>query len=329
MWSTIWSRVPLQSYTLSKSQRKLWRTASKRFRIEVGPYHRRDDQDIVYHRYQQAHPLDVGRSVDEVFGVHEPTHDFDTYTIGVYEQDRLVAFSAFDLGSRTLASLFGCYLPEYRKSSLGIFSMLAEMSFGRSLGLEHYHPGYCVPGLPAFAYKQRLPHLEGRTFLNSDWQPFGELLEQPLPHQIIEQRTQELQQALTRRGLKCTLLYMPLCEFVPIREGAYGAIPLPLAFELHVNFDIGECFVGYNPSDETFEIWFGSEVADLSNESDFDQLGSQVPLNSNLKFYDTRQLLFSSPDLAPVVAMCVPQVLMLRTLHMVPYWLLGKDFKIY
>lgn len=323
MWSTVWGRVPLQTYELSKSQRKLWRRCTKAFRFVVGPYERREDQDRVYHHYQEAHPLDVGQSVDEVLGVHEPTHRFQTFSIRIFEQEKLIAFSCFDLGELTLASLFGCYLPEYSRYSLGSFSMLAEMAFGRSLGLKYYHPGYCVPGLAPFAYKQRLPNLEGLHFMSKEWTDFNTLLQRPLPHQILISATSDLQRNLAEKNIKTELKHIPLFELSPLENEHYGPMPMPLGLQLPQVFEVGEYYVGYELESKKYQIWFGVEIADLQFEPDFGMLHDQVPLGSNLKFYEWRKLLFESEDINQITSACSRNSIILSTVQSVPLFVLG------
>ena len=323
MWSTVWSRVPLQTYELSKRQRKLWSRCTRKFRFEVGPYERSEDQDRVYHQYQSSHPLDVGQTIDEIFGLHEPTHEFNTFCIRIFDEARLVGFSCFDLGDRTLASLFGCYLPAYSNYSLGIFSMLIEMAFGRALGLEHYHPGYCVPGLAPFAYKQRLPNLEGLHFMAPEWMDFATLLVTPLPHEMIVLATEKLQQALNLKTVKSTWRYMPLYELSPLDNDQYGPIPLPIALELPKVFQVGEYYVGYDLNSQKYQIWFGVEIANLAFEPDFSTLHNQVPVASNLKFYEWRKLLVETSDINVITSACTRDAIILSTMRSIPLFVLG------
>ena len=324
MYSTVWSRVALATYALRKSQRKLWRRTLRRFRYEVGPYRARDDQDRVYHFYQAAHPLDVGRTVRDVLGHHAPEFDFDTHAVRVYDGDALVGFSCFDVHRRSLASLFACYLPEYRRHSLGIFTMLAELDHGRALGLEHYHPGYCVPGLAAFAYKERLPDLEGRPYGSEAWAPMSEVLAEALPHERLTARVDDLARALAGAGVPHARRYLPLCEMGPMVDPNYGAMPEPVMLELTGTNALGEVFASYNLAEGRYEVYFGQAVADLRFEPDFDELRAQVPPDSNLRLYENRRLLLAAPELDRLVPLLAPRSIVALILRRLPLWALDR-----
>ncbi len=297
MYSTIWSRVDLQSFRFRKSHRKLLKRNEGKFRYEVLPYTATRAQDELYERYQRSHPLDVGRTLEDVFGNQPTTHDFDTYRCLVYEGERLVAFSCFDLGGETLASIFAAYEPEYARYSLGFYSMLLELEYGRAHGFRHYHPGYCVPGLGAFTYKLRLPNLEGRTFLNRVWRPMDEVIADTLPHQLLEAKTEQLERAAERAELCYDRLFMPLSEILPAANQEFGPMPLPVMLAFGGSADAqGEFFAGYDPEPGRYVIWYGVEAGDLALEPDFSSIVESVPKPSSLKFYGWRTELGESDN---------------------------------
>ena len=52
---------------------------------------------------------------------------FDTREVSVWSQDRLIAFSWYDLGERSVQSLIGVYDPAFSKHSLGLYTLLLQM----------------------------------------------------------------------------------------------------------------------------------------------------------------------------------------------------------
>ena len=323
-YSAVWSRVPVATFSFRRSHRRLLTRTRRRFREEIAPYTPTPEQDAVYAAYQAEHPLDVAESVAEVFGRHEPHFEFDTHVLRVYDGDRLVAFSCFDLGATTLASLFGCYLPEYARHSLGIFTMLAELEYARGRGLVHYHPGYCVPGLPAFAYKQRLPDLEGRTYRDAAWRPMAEALSPPLPHEEIRLRCAELSALLTAHAVEHSTEVTPLSELLPFGNAAYGSFPFPLLVRLAWAIEGGEVYIGWEAAQQRYEVWYGQPVADLRNEGDFPDLRERVPEDANLLLFAHRVGLFASGDAALLAAFLSPERLRERLLELYPPWVLAE-----
>ncbi|MFK8055089.1 MAG: hypothetical protein AB8F78_03115 [Saprospiraceae bacterium] len=293
-WSTVWSRVNLKTYALRKSQRKLWNKVTSKFTYTIQPYEDLEDQHQLYHAYQKNHPLDVGQTLNDIFGLHEPTHKFGTHTVRMYDGDELVGFSLFDLGEDSIASLMGCYLPDYASHSLGYFSMLAELNFGRERSLSYYHPGYCVPGVPAFEYKLRLPNLEGKSYINDDWQPMSEVLQQQLPKERLLEKLEALQFSLRLTGVVHERVYTPLYEVLPESQHIYGPFPHPVMIKLTDENHFGQVFVSYDMIKDRYETYIGQAIADLRNELDLEDFIEKLPPNSDLQLFEMRGLIYVS-----------------------------------
>lgn len=293
-WSTVWSRVNLQTYNLRKSHRKIWNRVNKRFTYSIQPYEDREDQHKVYDAYQLNHPLDVGETLYDIFGMHEPTHSFDTHTVRIYENEQLVGFSLFDLGEDSIASLMGCYLPAYASHSLGYFSMLAELDFGKKRGLSYYHPGYCVPGVPAFEYKLSLPNLEGKSYIDKDWQPMSEVLAKPLAKALLIEKLEELQFAMRIAGVVHERVYTPLYEVLPESQYIYGPFPHPVMIKLSDENHFGQIFVSFDLVKGRYETFIGQAIADLRNELDLVDFTAKLPPNSDLQLFEGRGLIYVS-----------------------------------
>ena len=320
LWSTVWSRVPLQTYTLKKRQRKLDRSVRSRFQVHVQRYQPSRAQDELYAIYQASHPLDVAKSLPEVLGQHNPTHRFRTHSLQVYDGDRLAAFSCFDLGDETLASIFGCYHPDYTRDSLGSFTMLGELDFGRQQGLTYYHPGYCVPGVAAFDYKLRLPDLEGKTFVTDHWLPMEQVLAKALPHQTITEHIQLASQQLVGAGVPHRRVQMPLCEMMDEIADGYGPFNLPLMLELTATNPLGEVYIAYDPALDEYQLWYGQPVGDLRFEPGFEGLVAEVAPEANLKFYQWRSLVARAHDFTHLLPLTRGRQLLRTILDNLPLW---------
>ena len=307
MYPTVWSRVNLQDYALSKSQRRLYRRVASRYELRIGPYRSRGDQDELYERYQAAHPLEVGESIADIFGHHSPVLDFKTHAARLERDGRLVAFSCFDIGETTIASLFGCYEPSYARESLGFASMLFEMAYGRERGLRYYYPGYCVPGLAPFAYKQRLPALEGLTYRRKAWAPLPEVLAGPLPKAEIEARLARLTPLLTARGIAFRPLLLPLADSLPSAPSLTGPLPHPIMLSVVIHVPLGEVFVGYDLTEETYEIWLAGAQVDLALDPHMVALFTDFPPDADLRLFGWRVPLFTSPDPEAIAGYLKPE----------------------
>jgi len=293
-WSTVWSRINLQTYSLRKSHRKIWNRVNRRFTYSIQAYEDREDQHQVYNAYQKNHPLDVGETLNDIFGLHEPTHTFNTHTVRIYDEGQLVGFSLFDLGEDSIASLMGCYLPEYASHSLGYFSMLAELDFGKKRNLSYYHPGYCVPGVPAFEYKLHLPNLEGKSYIDADWQPMSDVLAKPLAKALLIEKLEELQFAMRIAGVVHERVYTPLSEVLPESQYIYGPFPHPVMIKLSDENHFGQIFVSFELVKKRYETYIGQAIADLRNEMDLAEFTAKLPPNSDLQLFEGRGLIYVS-----------------------------------
>ena len=68
------------------------------------------------------------------------TDVFRTQELAIWDDDRLVGLSLFDLGKRSLQSLAGIFDPEYAEHSIGFYSLLLEIRHAaRRYLLRLYH----------------------------------------------------------------------------------------------------------------------------------------------------------------------------------------------
>jgi len=182
IYSTLPTRLPLRGYSFGKRLRKLWRRVHRQFRVVSGqPFQFDREARRVHKRYAAAFP---DRSLaDEERYRRSPRgpFTFDTRSIRVYDGAKLVAFSLFNQGRRSLYSSQGIYDPAYARHSLGFFTMLAEVQYGIETGLQHYYPGYVVPGFKEFDYKLRLGDMEYFDLSSNSWQAYGPMQAEDVP----------------------------------------------------------------------------------------------------------------------------------------------------
>ena len=301
-FATVWSRVPLGAYALRKSHRKLLRRVRRRYTVSVGPYEQRDDQDALYATYQADHPLEVAEEVAEVLGYQAPVVPFRTYAVRLVDGDgHLAAFSCFDVGESSAASLFGAYAPAHARESLGFATMLLEMDYGRGRGLDYYYPGYCVPGLAPFAYKLRLPDLEGRSFVDAGWEPMRDVLARPLPKDLLGAALSELEELLLSRGVPCHQLVMPLAENFHANNAPVGPLPHVQMLAIDSPVPLGDLYVGYEATESQYEVWIAAAHTDLRDEEDVGTWIHDFPPEADLRVYAWR---------IPVLAFREPQELL-------------------
>ncbi|MCS6820885.1 MAG: arginine-tRNA-protein transferase [Microscillaceae bacterium] len=86
-------------------------------------------------------------------------------------QNQLIAVSFFDVGSTALSSVYAMFLPEYEKFSLGIYTILCEITFAQQHQKSYLYLGYCYDVPSFYDYKKQFAGLEYYDW-NDNWLPF-------------------------------------------------------------------------------------------------------------------------------------------------------------
>lgn len=200
LYGTIQVRLPLKGFAFKKRHRKLLKQNGQRFTHTCEVAYAPDEELLALNRrYMQEHPAKSREELTLHVTGEYGWQALDTRIIRIYDGDKLIAFSYFDLGARTAYTKAGIYDPEYRRFSLGIYSMALEIAWLRKRGIAYYHPGYVVPRYPMFDYKLQFGQMEFRQLSTGNWLPFDPA--QPEDNYLMVQNALTyLQQAITRSG---------------------------------------------------------------------------------------------------------------------------------
>ena len=165
-------RVPVATFTPTRSQRRAWRKNAD-VRVSFGDPEFTMPTFEMYRRYVRAQH---GRTDDEDEGpasLHSSLYARvvdtieATYSIG----DRVVGKSLLDVCSRSVSAVYHFFDPEFGKRSLGVFSVLAEIEWTKSIGVPHYYLGYWIEGCAAMEYKANYgPH---ELLVDGQWRAVG------------------------------------------------------------------------------------------------------------------------------------------------------------
>lgn len=156
IFSVVNIRLKITEFEFKKKQRKLMRNNDARFRTTIRKADPGPEQEKLYQKQKARFKGFIHETLhDHLFQGH-PYTPFDTYEINVYDGDRLIASSLFDLGQKSVASLIGIQDPDYAKYSLGTYTMLKEIEYARTLQMRWYYPGYVLDKPSSFSYKLRL-----------------------------------------------------------------------------------------------------------------------------------------------------------------------------
>lgn len=188
IFSALWIRLPLQNYTFSKRISKRMRMNLERYRCIVQPASITPEKEYLYMLYRDSFPAPLPPSIKQVLMDNNDFNIYQTYEVLIYDQHQLIGLSYFDLGAESAASILGIYHPDYKKQSIGFFTMLMEIAFCMEQGLKYYYPGYVAPGYTRFDYKLRIGAVEYLNISSDQWVPYSTLSTNDIPIERMKQQ---------------------------------------------------------------------------------------------------------------------------------------------
>lgn len=168
-------RIPVQEFSLTKSQSKIWRkNADFHWNLVSG---RPTD---AHHELFLLHRERFDRNVpDSVFDFISTTHESlptRGLILDVFDGDQLIAASLIDHTPKSLSSIYAMFHPDYRAYSLGVYTMLLEIYACRQLRKSYYYPGFAHHEASFYDYKKRFNGLEWLDWKGSmEWLPYKRL----------------------------------------------------------------------------------------------------------------------------------------------------------
>ena len=168
-------RIRLTAFAPSKSQRRVWRK-NVDLVTTVGPAVVTDDLREMFERHKARFDENVPDDLSNFLGLAPEKGPCDTWVLRCLCEGRTIAASFFDLGQCGMSSIYGIFDPEFSDRSLGIFTMLWEMEFGRQRGLEFYYPGYATVEPSRYDYKKQFAATESYDWIAERWSPLPRLV---------------------------------------------------------------------------------------------------------------------------------------------------------
>lgn len=162
-------RVDLERFTLSRSQRRIV-ARNRDARVVVGETSPAREKEELFERHKRRFRENVPESLSD-FLSHAPARvPCRNEEICVYLEDRLVAASFLDVGSRSTSAVYAMFDPAESRRSLGIYTMLLSIRRARDLKCRYYYPGYACAEPSVYDYKKRFAGLE-RYDWRGGWHP--------------------------------------------------------------------------------------------------------------------------------------------------------------
>ncbi|MFZ9718989.1 MAG: hypothetical protein ACO3BD_06495 [Chitinophagaceae bacterium] len=188
-----WLRYHIDRINKHSSHQRIIKK-NRDFEVEFEKYEGISEEDrALYNKYRLWITFDGYITLRScLYGKEENKHLFNTWSVSVRDEGKLIAKGLIDLGTTSVMAKVNFFDPDYAAYSPGKYLMLKTIDFMRMQGLSWYYPGYVIVGRPKFDYKLFLG-AESAEYYDpevSDWKPYHPEIMQP------EQRTEEEEQLL-------------------------------------------------------------------------------------------------------------------------------------
>jgi arginyl-tRNA--protein-N-Asp/Glu arginylyltransferase len=163
-------RIDLASCSFTKSQRRVL-SKNTDLHHDIVPATLDDELRAMFQRHKQRFTHNIPDSLETFLGPDPATGPCECRMVRVFEGDRLIAASFFDMGQTAASSVYGLFEPEFAKRSIGIFTMLLEIQHCRDAGLRWLYPGYATHEPSAYDYKKQFRGTEWLDWSKGEWSP--------------------------------------------------------------------------------------------------------------------------------------------------------------
>lgn len=206
--STIWLRVKLRHYVHDRVHTQLIKR-NARFRVTIQPASVTEEKEALFIRYRESLLFSVSESVQHLlFGNDTGGSIYETYEVTLQDKGKLIGCGFFDLGRTSAEGIVSFYDPAYKKFSPGKFLIYSKIQYCKDLGLEHFYPGYFVPGNPNFDYKLSVGR-EVQEFFHvgsSNWRSIKTFAPTDIPADTMPHKLEALRLRLQDGGVESHVL---------------------------------------------------------------------------------------------------------------------------
>jgi arginine-tRNA-protein transferase len=161
-------RIELVHFTPSKSQRRVLRK-NEHLRWEIVPTQIDHALQAMFQRHKQRFTHNVPDTLETFLGHDPASGPCECRMVRVFDAERLVAASFFDVGKTAASCVYGLFEPELARRSLGILTMLLELEHCRAAGLRWLYPGYATHEPSAYDYKKQFRGTETLDWSTGEW----------------------------------------------------------------------------------------------------------------------------------------------------------------
>ncbi len=162
-------RVPVHEFNMNSSQKKAWKR-NQDLSVQIRPIseanalHYALYERYIYSRHGDGDMFPPSYDQFEKFLLHSCT---DSIFLELWQGERLLSVSTCDRLDDGLSAVYTFFDPEHTRRSLGVFAILKQIEYVRSLGLDYVYLGYWVPHSEKMNYKSQYLPLE--LLMDGQW----------------------------------------------------------------------------------------------------------------------------------------------------------------
>ncbi len=263
LFSVVNIRLNLEQYQFKKRMSKLLRKNDERFTVIVGPAKIDQARERLYELQRPKFTGFIHSTLNDYLhsGLYRTV--FDTWEIAVYDNQTLASVSFLDLGENSVASLLGLIDPNYKKYSLGIYTMLYELQHSINICKKWYYPGYILDKTSSFSYKLRLGDFE---FYNSN-RRWSKMNNYNAEHSVafnVKSKIAELQKAFEKKKLNFDYRLYPYFSMGYMYTFQVKFVPYPILLHSRLFTSKGVLFASYDLEKNQFAVFYANQAEDYS-----------------------------------------------------------------
>ena len=150
-------RMPVDEFSPSRSQRRNWKLNLPRYQVNVLPAEYSEEHFRLYKYYlHQRHPEGVMSCTSPGQYSQFLTCEWaETRFIEFRKNGQLAAVAVSDILPEGTSSIYTFFDPEMSHDGLGIFALLWQIDYTRSLGKQWVYPGFWIEQCDKMNYKTR------------------------------------------------------------------------------------------------------------------------------------------------------------------------------
>lgn len=152
-------RIRLADFSFSKSQRRIFKK-NQDLQTLIRPIEITTEKESLFERHKQRFTHNAPDSLYDFLSFDAARVPCEALEVCVYRETELLAASFFDVGERSVSSVYAMFAPEETARSLGIFTLLLEIEWARANKKDFLYQGYAYNGNSFYDYKKRFRALE-------------------------------------------------------------------------------------------------------------------------------------------------------------------------